>query len=322
MHKLAGCERYLKKRLPECGHGVFFTAEELAEGSSAEGCPLVAEDVSHLIKQNRGITVAYRGGNSQVPLTLDRPNREATLYEIAPGVFSFETESAVQLGIQHWIQSQGLVCKQEVPDKREVIQRITQERSLSFLPDIPKSGNTRCRDLMAHRPESPVNPFLIIEVKGKTQLEADFYETWGQIFPVADESVTKGWTIKKVPKHGLALQHAREFVQVWSGNSDARLELIVAVPDLPPHEHGCASFYDGPSSFYPKQAEMYAQFLRSGDAHGDNVFARLLRYLRDEFGLLDMASGKCRIGFGFWGYQGLNWIRDFGSNCPVKLLEC
>ena len=95
--------------------------------------------------------------------------------------------------------------------------------------------------------------------------------------------------------------------------------LVVAVPDFAPAGHDVREFYKGPPLYYPKQARMYADFLQHSDIEGDSAFPRLLRHLRDKYDLLKMARGEDGVLFRFWGYQGLAWVRDFASNCPVEL---
>lgn len=60
-------------------------------------------------------------------------------------------------------------------------------------------------------------------------------------------------------------------------------------------------------------------FLRTGDVAGDHPFTRLLRHLRDRHGLLDMAAANDGLDFRSWGYQGLDWVRDFATNAPAGL---
>ena len=255
-----------------------------------------------------------------MPITFDRPNRSAVLQQIGPELFSFDTEAAVQNGLQEWFCRQGWIACAEVPDSEDVIAGIAERRSIEHLPDRSDSRSTKCRDLMAYVQDGAYATFHIVEVKGLTQLESDFYETYGQVFPIDDPAITQGWTISKVPKHGRCLMYAHRFLTAWCDEAlDTLITLVVAVPDFPPLSRNVDCFYDGPSQYYPKQAGMYAEFLSKGDIEGTHVFARLLRHLRDKYDLLGMAKATKGIAFRFWGYQGVNWVRDFATNQAVQL---
>jgi len=169
---------------------------------------------------------------------------------------------------------------------------------------------------MAHHPDTAFRTFHVVEVKGRTVVESDFYDTFGQLFPIDDPAVTRGWTNNKVPKHGNCLKHAQRFRQAWADSQPPpRITLVVAVPDFPAWGH--EGFFLKQTFYYADQAAMYARFLETGDAAGDGAFPRLLRHLRDKYGLLDSASTDDGIAFRFWGYQGLRWVRDFATNEPV-----
>ena len=313
---------YLRADLVKNGHGRLYDADELAAAAEERGVLLMAGRLVALLRQDDGIKIRYRGGNTNQPISFDTPNREATLRQVDESTFSFDTELAVQTGLQRWFQANGFVAKQEVPDAESVISGVRESRSVSHLPDVPTSRSTKCRDIMAHAPDRAEETFHIVEAKGRTQVEPDLYGTFGQIFPIADPEVTRGWTNKDVPKHGLCLKYARRFLDAWSGEAPGtRITLVVAVPDLVPAQHDVRSFYNGRSLYYPKQAEMYARFLRDSDIGTDHTFARLLRHLRDTYQLLEMADQSEGIKFRFWGYQGLQWVRDFATNQPVALAD-
>jgi len=320
MDLTAAITNYLRCDIVQHGIGRLYDVDALISALGDRGTAALADDIAQAVALPDGVVISFRGGYSNVPVSLDKPNRKASLHQVAEGVFSLDTEGAVQAGLQQWFRRQGYVAKQEVSDSLESIERIARTQSLAHLPDQPASRSTRRRDIMAHSPASPTQTCHIIEVKGRTQLEADFYETFGQVFPVADPAVTKGWTINSVPKHGWCLRHAKQLLGAWSqADTEPLITLVVAVPDFPPPGHDIGAFYGGETRYYPVQAQMYADFLRTGDLRGDHTFARLLRHLRDEYGLLDMAVATHGLRFRLWGYQGLNWVRDFASNEAVNL---
>jgi len=311
---------FLRDDLCRNGHGCLYTAAQLAKAATDGGAPITDADVHDAIRRAGGITLKYRGGNSNVKITFDDPNRSATLQCIDTNVFSFNTEAAVQNGLAEWFRRNGWLVRQEVPDSDHVIQSIAERRTVDHLPPSSQSRSTQCRDLMAHAPQSPITTFHIVEVKGLTQLEADFYETFGQVFPIDDPAVTRGWTNNKVPKHGRCLKYATQFRTAWSiDDSKPLITLVVMVPDFPPIHFDPRSFHDGPTLYYPRQASMFSHFLGQRNLPDDHVFARLLRHLRDRYGLFDMVAGTSGLGFRFWGYQGLNWVRDFATNRAVDL---
>lgn len=306
--------------IEENGLGELYHITDLRERAFAYGVSAEPDEIAAAIRENRGVTLQFRGGHANVRVKLDGPDRQATLQPIDTEWYSLDTEAAVQAGLQRWFRQNGYLVKREVSDRAEVIAEIAESRSLVHVPDEPASRSTQRRDMMAHSQHSSTRTFHIVEVKGRTAAETDFYDTFGQIFPIDDPSVTRGWTIKKVPKHGLCFNYARRFVEAWTGPTEQPLvTLAVVVPDFLPWNHDPKTFRDRPTFYYPKQAESYARFLQMKDIAGDGVFPRLLRHLRDKYSLLEMADAKIGIAFRFWGYQGLNHVRDFATNQPVSL---
>lgn len=301
--------------------GELYRIAELCEGASAYGVSIAPDELARILQENGGIALRFRGGHSNAPVSREKPNREATLHEIGDGQYSLDTEAAVQAGLQRWFHRHGFLAKREVPDRESVIQAICHASSLAHLPDVPTSRNTRCRDLMAHSPDCPAATFHIIELKGRTAVQSDFYDTFGQVFPVDDPTVTRGWTINKVPKHGLCLKHARRFLDDWRRNDPhALMTLVVAVPDFPPPGHDVRQFFYGPTTYYPAQVATFQQFPSRRERANDATFERLLRYLEEKFGLSAMlAAGDNGVRFRFWGYQSLHSVRDFATNSPVAL---
>jgi hypothetical protein len=301
--------------------GELYTLAELCEWTSAYGVSIAPDELARTIRENGGITLRFRGGHSNASVSRENPNREATLHEIGAGQYSLDTEAAVQTGLQRWFHGRGFVAKREVPDREGVIRAICDACSLVHLPDVPTSRNTRCRDLMAHSVDSPAATFHIIELKGRTAVVSDFYDTFGQVFPVDDPTVTRGWTINKVPKHGLCLKHALRFLGEWRQvDPHALMTLVVAVPDFPPVGHDVCQFFDAPTTYYPRQVATFRQFLSQREPADDATFERLLCYLKGRFGLSAMlAEGEAGVRFRFWGYQGLHFVRDFATNRPVTI---
>jgi len=313
-------EEFLSRDLLAHGHGRIYSTEEIAASLLADGYAISSDAIVQAARTPEPIRIRYRGGNSSVPVTFEKPNRTATLHQIDGDSLSFDTELAVQRGTASWLRRQGYLAKCEVPDRAATISEIARTASVAHLPDETNSRNPRCRDIMAQDPTVPRQSFLIVEAKGRTQLEADFYETFGQVFPITDPAVTRGWTFRKVPKHGWAMRHAKTLLNAWDSTGDQPLiRLVVLIPDFPPTGSDCARFFGGGSAYYPNQVEMFRSFVRTGDIAGDHPFARLLRHLRDEFDLLDMLAATSGLSFQFWGYQSLSWVRDFATNQPVQL---
>lgn len=307
----------VSRHLPETGLGNLYTANELLAlvGDSA----VTAEDVVKAVGTG-DVTIRYRGGWTGVAITLDKPNRASTLRRVGDDLFSLDTEAAIQAGAQIWLESQGLSAREEVPDQEPVWTELARSGDLSSLAwDVRRAG-TACRDIVALRTSSSRTRVEIWEAKGKTAVEGDFYEAFGQIFPINDSAVTKGWTNNSVPKHGRGLGWAEFLENSWADRgSMVSLAVGVLVPDLPPPGSDPNRFYDGPSCYYGSQASLFRNFAQSGQCHGEQAFPRLLRHLRDKFDLLNRMRGKATIGFRFLGYQGVGFVRDFATGLPVDL---
>ncbi len=303
------------------GLSEIYQIDELCKWSSTNGVSIEPDELVRIIRQNCDITFHFRGGHSNTQVTRKNPNREATLREIGEGQYSLDTEAAVQAGLQNWFHTHGFVAKCEAPDSENTIREICKKCSIDHLPDVPTSRSTHCRDLMAHSVDSPADTFHIIEIKGRTKVVSDFYDTFGQVFPIEDPAVTRGWTNNKVPKHGLCLKHAHRFLDTWRSNHpQVSVTLVVAVPDFPPHCHDVNQFFGGQSKYYSRQVETFQNLLSNGEHTGDATFERLLHHLEEQFDFRSMlAPNDADLHFRFWGYQGLHFVRDFATNRPVDL---
>ena len=167
MHAVQSLIDYLREDLKKRGHGQLYTATKLAESLGERGVVVSSADIVQQIRDSGGICVRYRGGHSRVPITFDRPNRSAVLQQIGPELFSFDTEAAVQNGLQEWFCRQGWIACAEVPDSEDVIAGIAERRSIEHLPDRSDSRSTKCRDLMAYVQDGAYATFHIVEVKGQ-----------------------------------------------------------------------------------------------------------------------------------------------------------
>lgn len=303
------------------GIGQIYSTSDLSDLLEAAGRGRASEDELRRVVGTGKVVIHFRGGWAGVQVSLTEPNRQACLHAIDQDSFSLDTEFAIQAGTQRWFERWGYQALREVPDETKLWDQIASIPGLGACAQLPASARTACRrDLLAHDPEDPTGTFHIWEAKGKTKVEGDFYETFGQIFPIADSDVTLGWTVRKVPKHGLALALARCLYDQWAKSGKrVRITLGVLVPDFPPPGWDPNQFYDGPTLYYPNQMAIFRQFLESSDAPGNDAFARLLRHLRDEFGLQQMLGNAEPIQFRLMGYQG-SWIRDFGTNSPFQLV--
>ncbi len=172
---------------------------------------------------------------------------------------------------------------------------------------------------MAHPAESGEGPFFIIELKGRTAVESDFYDTFGQLFPIDDPEVTKGWTVRSVPKHGLGLRHANRLSRAWVNEARWPVALVVAIPDFAPRNVGPDIFFEGESQYYPKQTRAFREFVDSGRIEHQTVFGRLLNHLKSRYRLTELMTPESAVQFRFWGYQGICWVRDFATGRPVQL---
>jgi len=305
------------RALPRDGLGRLYTGDELLEmtgGSSA-----TVEDVVKAVGTGN-IVARYRGGWTGVPITLESPNRVSTVHRVGPSLFSLDTEAAIQAGALRWLSAQGLVVREEVPDQEHVWTQFADSQDLSALAWDSRRAGTACRDLVAHRASKATDGIEIWEAKGKTAVEGDFYETFGQVFPIDDATVTKGWTNNRVPKHGLALRWAEFLEKAWKDRGrELGISVGVLVPDLPPPGSNPSNFYEGPSRYYGGQATLFQEFARSGQCDGEGAFPRLLRHLRDRYDLLARMRGEAGVGFRFLGYQGVGFVRDFATGLPADL---
>jgi len=314
---IAALAEVVQERLPGDGLGKLYSSAELL-GDLPTG-QVAKQDLDDAVGTGR-VTVHYRGGWTGVPVTLDRPNRSSTLHAFGSDLFGLDTEAAVQAGALLWLNAQGLVARGEVPDDETVWSRLADSRDLSNLGWDSRRAGIACRDIVSHWPGKANTSIEIWEVKGKTAVEGDFYETFGQVFPIADPSVTRGWTSNKVPKHGRALRWAEYLSERWAAEGrEVSLAVGVLVPDLPPPAKTDDRFYDGPGRYYGTQASVFSSFAESGECEGNHVFPRLLRHLCDRHDLNERVHHKASISFRFLGFQSIGFIRDFATGAPLVL---
>jgi len=78
--------------------GEIYHISDLREGAFAYGVSAEPDEIAQALRENRGLKMHFRGGHGNVRVTLEEPNREATLEYIGDHCYSLDAEAAIQAG--------------------------------------------------------------------------------------------------------------------------------------------------------------------------------------------------------------------------------
>ena len=156
------------------GLGQLYTTAELL---ALAGPDWSARKLEQTVAQ-RQVFIRFKGGNSRVRVQ-PGTTRTAFLHRIGAEQYGWDAEAGVQAGLERWLQQRGYRVRAKFPDKPDLWRQLATN-GLTSLDPIPGAG-AACRDLVAHHPEQLRSSLEIWEVKGKTAVEGDMYETFGQL---------------------------------------------------------------------------------------------------------------------------------------------